>query len=182
MSNQLNRKSGVNRNRCRHCVMHGFTLIEVVVVIMLIAVILATVIPSAVRWRKARAIHHAADELVFQLQRAKMTAIKEFTQVSIIFDATQNKYYMDRTNSCTQTAGAEDFSLETRGGGVVFNGNGYTSDACVIFMPSGVASRTGVVYLANDDGLKYRIQVTGAGGISKRAYDKNSDSWYQLGK
>ena len=154
---------------------------ELVIVIAIIGIILSTAISMGINMRKARALSQAVDELVYQLQRAKLTAIKEFTPASIIIDAQRNRYLLDRTSTCTATGEAKVFSLSNDSGRAVYD-TSYDLPDCVTFTPSGVASNTGAIYLTDKDGeRKYRIRVSGAGGISKHIYNRKANSWYQPG-
>lgn len=147
---------------------HGFTLLEAVFVILIIAVVLATAMQSASHWMQIRKSGNAADQFRFQLQRAKMLAIKEHTDVSVIIDIDKNQYFIARTSTNSLPVDAEKYALAQKTGSVVFK-NESDNTTFIRFTPSGISPERGNVYIAAAEGKPvYRVRVTGAGGISKR--------------
>jgi prepilin-type N-terminal cleavage/methylation domain-containing protein len=63
----------------------GFTLIEVLVVIGIISILSGIAIPNAVAWRSSAQLSSTAREIVVDLQRAKMEAIKRNRNVEAVF-------------------------------------------------------------------------------------------------
>ncbi len=147
---------------------HGFTLLETVFVMSIVAIIMAIAMPSASSWIESRKSGNAADQFQFQLQRVKMLAIKEHTDVSVFIDIDNNQYYIGRTSTNTLPADAEKHLLGEGAGRVVFRDE--SDDVTFIrFTPSGISPDRGNVYIASAEGDQvYRIRVTGAGGITKR--------------
>lgn len=146
----------------------GFTLLEAIIVILMVVVVLAVAMPPVSHWMEIRSSGNAADQFRFQLQRAKMLALKEHTDVSVIIDIDNNQYYIARTSTNILPADFEKFALAQKAGSVVFKDE--SDDTTFIrFTPSGISPDRGNVYIAPADGQPvYRIRVTGAGGISKR--------------
>ena len=64
----------------------GFSLIEVLVVIAIIAVLSSIAIPNYVSWVSKRRLQSAVSEVHSVIQLAKMTAIKENVNVVIAFN------------------------------------------------------------------------------------------------
>ena len=65
----------------------GFSLIELVVVIAMVAIISAIAIPNMIGWRGERQLRGAVNNLLGNLQLARMQAIREAETVSILFAA-----------------------------------------------------------------------------------------------
>ena len=62
----------------------GFTLIEVLVVIGIISILSGIAIPNAVAWRSNAQLSSSAREIIADLKRAKMEAIKRNRNVEAV--------------------------------------------------------------------------------------------------
>jgi prepilin-type N-terminal cleavage/methylation domain-containing protein len=65
---------------------HGFTLVEVMTVLVIISILALFAAPEVINWRPKMRLKRAADTLSENLQRAKMHAIKN--NVSVVFTFT----------------------------------------------------------------------------------------------
>jgi len=65
----------------------GFTLIEMMVVIGIMAIMMAIALPAFSDWRERAAAKSAADSLMAHLKQARITAIADNRSVSIVFAA-----------------------------------------------------------------------------------------------
>lgn len=153
----------------------GFTLLEAVVVMAMIAILLSIAVPSSISGLKERGVSNAANEFQYQLQKAKLLAIKEGSDASITIDADADEYYLESG----QSGRVETIALSQYHGDVVFSDD-WTNNAIITFTPSGVAFRSGAFYLTNQAGDRtFRLRVTDAGGISKHVYNTTASKWYQ---
>jgi prepilin-type N-terminal cleavage/methylation domain-containing protein len=64
---------------------HGFTLVEVITVLVIISLLAVFAAPEVINWRPKMRLKSAADTLAENLQRAKMHAIKNNVRVEFFF-------------------------------------------------------------------------------------------------
>jgi prepilin-type N-terminal cleavage/methylation domain-containing protein len=137
----------------------GFSLLELMIVIAIIAILSAIVTPNILAWYRAQGLRSAVVELQSDLQMAKMSAIKQNNDCSLIIDTGAGSYNID----CT----GKTVSLGTYPGGVVFGSPDGTATAGVLtFSSRGLCSPFGSVYLTNqDNSAYYRTMVLISGGV-----------------
>lgn len=73
---------------------HGFTLMELMVVITIVGILAAVGFPRYTSWRNNMYIKAAARDLYSSLQEARMLAIKQNASTAIVFDAVNQSYYV----------------------------------------------------------------------------------------
>lgn len=73
----------------------GFTLIEVMIVIAIVGIMSAVAIPSIINWLPNYRLSSAARDIVSCLQEAKMRAVKENTNVIVIFSSNEYEAFVD---------------------------------------------------------------------------------------
>jgi prepilin-type N-terminal cleavage/methylation domain-containing protein len=69
----------------------GFTLLELVIVVGIMAVVTALAAPNAYRWMSKRRLVSAVDELYVVFQKARVRAVRENTDVVIRFDSAKDE-------------------------------------------------------------------------------------------
>jgi prepilin-type N-terminal cleavage/methylation domain-containing protein len=139
----------------------GFTLIELMLVIGLIAILMAVASPAIMASVRQSGVRHAADQLAMDMQRAKLLAIKQNASCAITFDLAANQYTISLNNQVV--------NLATYHGGVHFTAA--DSDASITFTPQGLSSSPGAVVLTNQNKDRtYRVRTTSAGGISTKLW------------
>ena len=70
----------------------GFTMIELLIVIAIIAVTAAVAIPNIISWIPTIRVNSAARDLVSEMQLARMKAVSERNNYVITFDTSTNQY------------------------------------------------------------------------------------------
>jgi len=78
----------------------GFTLIEVMIVIVIIGVMTAIGLPAFSSWSEKQAVRSASQTLLSHLKQARVLAIAENRSVSITFTSTSYTYDADLSGSC----------------------------------------------------------------------------------
>jgi len=73
----------------------GFSLIEMMVVIAIMAIMMAIALPAFSEWRESAAAKTAADTLVAHLKQARIKAIAESRCVSVLLNTASPSYTVD---------------------------------------------------------------------------------------
>jgi len=70
----------------------GFTMIELLIVVAIIAVTAAIAIPNIISWIPTMRVNSAARDIVSEMQLARMKAVSERNNYVITFDTSTNQY------------------------------------------------------------------------------------------
>jgi general secretion pathway protein H len=161
----------------------GYSLVELLVVILVIAILAAVSIPSINRWIKIYRLGTASQQVSDGLQATKMRAVAKTRRRELLFDVAGNR------------VGHEGGTLVPLPPGVAFSTgeayvppeSGVSIDEPVTFPPAGSASElraaaftgkglpdadpgeTFAVYLSNDVGTRV-VTMTSAGNIRTREW------------
>jgi len=170
----------------------GFTLVEMLVVISIMAVTAAIAIPAFAVWLPNYRLKSAARDLYSNLQLAKLGAVKENKSWAVVFDQGVNpgKYQIvsdwdgaknvEKTVYLTQYEGI-DFGHGTAGSGIgshVWSSGDeitYTSDV-VVFNSRGTCNG-GYAYLANQKDTTYGVGTRTSGVVLLRKYTGGTPPW-----
>lgn len=170
------------------CGRQGFSLIEVLVVVAIMGIIAATATPPYLQWLAKSRLKAAARELYTNMQKAKMRAISEDSNITLRFeqDAGGNGfYYFDDDGDSTLDPGEVSIEFRLLAGNVNYGTgsavNDWNNPANVIaqalpitltFTNRGTSTTTTSVFIANSTpNICYAVTSTQFGGLILRYFD-----------
>ncbi len=140
----------------------GFTLLEALVVIFLIAIVATIAAPNLIAWRNKAKIRSAADNLKGDLELAKFKAAQINGQVAIQYTADDYEIFHDSGGlTYTRDSGEQLYRARSLPPGVNIDLKDSTN---INFKGKGTA-RSGSIYLVNSNGLRKRVKVSAVGRI-----------------
>jgi len=178
----------------------GFTIIELLVTLIVLAIVASISIPVFSRWLPDYRLRNAAREVYSNMQLTKMNSVKHNAEWAIIFNPAVNRYVVfsdavdgDWTttgdNIIFRTVNLSDYegirdghgnatTNATQTGGPFPGDNvSYTTpDNVVRFSSRGMAIDLGYVYLSNSKGSSYAVGTPSlAGAIVLKKW--NGSAW-----
>jgi len=148
----------------------GFTLVEIMVTVTVIAVLMAIAVPMWGQWLPSYRLNRATQDLYSSFQKAKMEAVRRNVNVVLIFDVAGQKYEMyvdsDRGfDSNEAKLGSYKIPDSVTLDSTSFSANtaGFTSRGLPAKPASGFAN--GKVTLSNTKGITREIRLSMAGNI-----------------
>ena len=145
----------------RHADKRGFTLVEMMIVIALLAIIAAIAAPNFQTYMAQRRLNGAARQVMTDLMDARMKAVSENNQFKVFFlDTHQYKVLDDENNNGTEDTGEASVTKDIQSN---YPGVTLSASAHPIFYPRGTAWGT-TVTLTNTSGSK-SVSVSTAGRV-----------------
>jgi len=155
---------------------HGFTTIELIVVIAIMGVLMAIAIPNFSQWTTNYRLKAAAREIYTNFQKARMEAIKTNSDVVVSFNVGAETYQVFVDNGGTTGTAGDDtqngderiLTTVTMPASVVLDSVNFSLGSLTPgFTARGLPlkSRIGNVKLRNDNNESYQIKLSSAGGL-----------------
>ena len=149
----------------------GFSLIELVVVIAMVAIISAIAIPNMIGWRGERQLRGAVNNLLGNLQLARMQAIREAEIVAISFNevgGTYSIFFDSKTvgNIGELDAGERTIRKVTLPTGVTIQAASFSGGvAWMNYNTKGMPDKFGSVTMRNSAGTQLKLVVNKIGRL-----------------
>lgn len=142
----------------------GFTLIEMMIVIAVLAIMATIAIPSFMSLMPGMRLNGAARQIMGDLMAARMNAVKQNNEVRVFFNspgANQYQILDDDDNDGTADTGE---AITTKNIQDNYEDVTFTSTNNPIFHPKGTATSLATITLQNSSGTK-KVTVSIAGRV-----------------
>ncbi len=177
----------LNKNRS------GFTLIELMVVIAIIAILSAIAVPSIMAWLPNMRLKAAARDVYSNIQRARVEAVKRNTCITIKFTTVvypttgggYSGFIDDGSGGGTACNGLRDgtevvlfpqVSMPVGASLVIANSIGGLNAVCLNAKGLICGSQSGNVVMRNNKGRWYREKIQAAGAVQTQI-SSNGVNW-----
>jgi type IV fimbrial biogenesis protein FimT len=154
----------------------GFSMMELMVVIGILAILLSIAIPNFIGKMPARRLESAAGDVNAALQRARLAAVRENACVVIEFNSSNDNYRIfvdnggaDPNNACNKTQDADEATIH----GGVFPGGvdlfSVTPQSNIEFNSRGFPDNAVTISLKNQSGTTWTVtlNLTGSSRINR---------------
>ncbi len=157
----------------------GFTLVEVMVVLVILSVMAFFVAPEVMNWRPNMRLTDAAQDIYANMQNAKVEAIEKNENVAITFTVpgSYEIFVDDGATALVWDAGEETLSLDDDVDSPTYNTKTISLNTEVLF-DGGTDFNGGAVTGFDPRGMP----LSGNFGsvILKRSSDSNNNKWYRI--
>ncbi len=151
----------------------GFTLVEAMVVVAIIAILTVTIAPRTLAWLNEQGVRQAVEQLRGDIKLARIMAIRQRRNCTITFNSPAANQYNIGPNNKT-------IDLARYRGQVTFlaaGPDGVAGSSKITFNRRGLANAA-QVFITNATGRNiFRIQVSSSGGVSVRSWAQASGTW-----
>jgi len=168
----------------------GFTLIECIVVIAIIAILAAVGIPAFSHWLPNYRLKSVSRDIFSNMQLAKMEAVKRNRDVSVSFDPAGSYILQDDDgNQINQPVNFTDYddsgniqwgwgnATKDISDGAFSAGDEITYNDSKLTFNSRGTGNAGTVYIQNQNGRAYAVGTLSSGVVRLRRWNESSGAW-----
>lgn len=166
------RGSRGTRRRAEKSRLSGFTMIELMIIIVIIGIAAAMAVPSFFRSMPRLETRSTARSILNYVRLARSKAVSERCQFGVYVDVNSGRYllFKDTINPPQETYNEGDSVVAGPliiDPDVILSRCTFTND-CVVFSPTGGASESGVYTVSSaDSSISYTVSVLGSTGRSR---------------
>lgn len=173
----------------------GFTLIEVILVIVIIGLLLVASYPALMKWKPGMDLKSDVKDIVSAFQSGRLVAVKRNTCATIAFNPDSTAYptknwgytlFVDNGGGANTCNGAQDageetimsFNSTTEKNITLISVSDIGGNEAICFNSNGVTcgSQRGNIQLQNDKSRFYKISVISSGGM-KTESSNDGTNW-----
>lgn len=151
----------------------GFTLVEVMVVIAIIAIMSGIAIPNFISWLPDYRLRSAARDIVSCMQLTKLRAVKENANAIVVFGSNTYEAFFDNgagggnAGDRTKDAGEPGIKNAALPAGIELSNNNGNSAATLNFgfSSKGLSTGNGTLLIENNKSNSITIALSNAGNI-----------------
>ncbi|MFQ5777591.1 MAG: GspH/FimT family pseudopilin [Terriglobia bacterium] len=152
------RRSGQRDLPARRARQAGFSMLELVVVMIIFLILIAAAIPNVTQFVRAYRAEQAARQVVSDLQSGRMRALSENVRYRMRFPVPGNMYFLDRRNPATLVWEQQaNFTLPPNAA--------FTAGVNPAFLPSGETRNPGLITILTQAGYTRSVIVSGGGSV-----------------
>ena len=142
----------------------GFSLIEMMVVVLILAIVATTAIPNLIAWRSGMKLRAAVNELRNDLESARARAVKENAKVTVAFIPAAGQYRLTYQDPDANTILLKSQTLPA-GVRIASENPVYTLNSDSTSFSSRGTADPGTIVLANQQGKTSAISISFIGKI-----------------
>ena len=166
----------------------GFSLIELMVIMGILAILAAATIPTFSAWLPNYRLRSAAQDLYSAFQLAKMQAVKNRADTDVNFDPSgSGSYTMPDGSTVVNLASYKSGVRLGRGNATrqEDNSTAFGSDFVITtpnanqiqFNSTGLGSNRGFIYIQNEKNTAYAIGSRASGVVILKQWDETDGQW-----
>lgn len=136
----------------------GFSLIEVMIVMIIFGVLAAIAMPAFKQWRAHSAVNDAAASVMAHMKQARNLAMAESRSVAVLFGVTSYTFDANTSGTCT-VCKAITIDLEQFSGNLTLSNN-FSGNDCIFKSDGSLSGNSGKVTVSDSGDSSYSRDIS----------------------